>query len=179
MEKFQVTSVKWKTLLLLFACLGFVTFGAILLYHGIMEWPNEIFAIIFGFITVAFFGAAFPLGVKRLFANTVELEMTKYSLNIQPNSEKGFSIPWENISQFEKISISGAKLILIHVKDPHLWIKRQNNPIKRKLMQFNLSKYGTPFNTTSSGMNISNKKLLKKLKEYHIQFLKVNKTKKD
>lgn len=179
MEKFQVTSVKWKNLLLLLACLGFVTFGVIILYHGITEWPNEPFAIIFGFITVAFFGAAFPLGLKRLFTKAIEFELTKHSLNIQPNSNEAFSIPWQSISQFENISISGAKIILIHVKDPHEWIERQNNPIKRKLMKFNLSEYETPFNITSSGMNISNKKLLKKLREYHSQFLNLNQTNKD
>ncbi len=170
MEKFQVTSVKWKTLLLLLACLGFVTAGAGLIYQGVVKWPNELFALILGLVTLAFFGAAFPLGVKRLFSNVIELELSKSGLSIHPNSDKGFIIPWGKISHFEEIHVSGAKIILIHVKDAQQWIDKQNNPIKRKLMQFNLSSYRTPFNTTTSGMNISNKKLIKKLNKYHRQF---------
>ncbi len=166
MDTFQVTSVKWKTLLLLIACIGFVAFGATMLYHGITEWPNEIFAILLGLVTVLFFGAAFPLGIKRLFSNVIELELTKYALKIQANTANGFAIPWKNISHFSEIKISGAKIILIHVENPQHWINRQINPIKRKLMQFNYANYGTPFNTTSSGMNISHKKLLNKLISY-------------
>lgn len=167
MNHLQVKRVKWKTLLLLLLCIGFVVLGAKILSLGIANWPNELFAFGLGLISVLFFGAAFLFGFKSLFSDRIELELTKSCLKIQPDTQKEITIQWDDITQFGVLNISGTKIILIYVRDPQNWIDRETNPIKRKLMQFNLSQYGSPFNFTSSGMNISHQNLLSQLISFH------------
>ena len=155
-----------KTFLLILAALGFVTFGVVLFYQGLKNSPIDIFAIGLGLISALFFGAAIPLGIKRLFNTVIELELTKDYLRVRPDSNQGFNIPWNQILEFKEVRIRGAKIILIFVTNPDRWINRELNPIKKKLMQFSYDNYGTPFNITASGMNVSHKKLFQKLNIY-------------
>jgi len=169
MEKVQIKSSRWKVVLLLLAALGFVFFGAFMMKEGLTNNPKDFGMIVMGLIPTLFFGVAIPLGVKRLMKQVVELELTETHLSIQPDTRQNFQIPWSEILEIESKKINRAKLILIHVKDPKEWIDKENNPFKKKLLQFNFNQCGTPFNSSTGSMNISHNKLIDVLTQFKKQ----------
>ena len=155
-----------KTFLLILGAIGFVLVGIWI----IRDIDSDLIEKIFGVVSILFFGAAIPLGIKKLITNEDALQLDNYNLIIEPNSHKRIAIPWNKIIGFEEIRIEGVKFITIKVSNPQVWINGESNPAKRKLMQFNYSTSQTPFNITSSGLNISHKELFKLLNEFHKEY---------
>ena len=163
MENIQVKATRWKTLLLLFAAFGFVVAGIWMLLYPEMGMFNRGV----GLVGVIFFGAAIPIGIKKLIINQVELELSEVNLIIKPESNNTIPLPWSEIKGFDILKIKGTKIIIIKVLNPKDYIDRETNPIRKALMKFNNSNYGSPFNFTGSGMNISTNKLLIELNRFH------------
>lgn len=46
------------------------------------------------------------------------------------------------------------------------WLEKETNRIKKKLMKFNMNKFGSPFNIAASGLDISADELNEKLNNY-------------
>ena len=161
MEKIEIGRSRIKTFFLLLGTVGFIIGGV-----WIIASDTNILEKIVGGIGILFFGAAIPIGIKKLITNETAIELSKKCLIIEPQSNKKYALPWDKITRFDEISIKGAKIILINVSNPEDWINRETNTIKRKMMQFNLNNYGTPFNITSSGLKVSHKKLLKMLNDF-------------
>ena len=162
MEKVEIGRSRIKTFFLLLGAVGFVIGGIWMT----MASDTNLFEKIVGGISVLFFGAGIPIGIKKFITNESALELSKRCLIIEPRSNKKYVLPWEKITGFEEIRIKGAKIILIKVSNPKDWINQETNTIKRKMMQFNFNSYGTPFNITSSGLKISHKKLLELLNDF-------------
>lgn len=152
---------RFKTFLLLLGAIGFVLAGIWM----IRTEDADMFTKIIGGVSALFFGAAIPIGIKKLITNEAALEFNEQHLTIEPQSNKKIVLVWSEIEAFEVVSIKGTKIIIIVVKNPQDWINKETNPIKKKLMQFNFNHYQTPFNIAASGLNISHKKLLKLLNE--------------
>jgi len=163
MENIKIGRSRIMTFLLILGAIGFVIGGVWILKDS----DTDLFEKIIGGISILFFGAAIPLGIRKLITNEDAVEFNNYNLIIEPNSNKRIVIPWNKILGFDEIRIKGAKIITIKVSNPQEWINGEPNSIKRKLMQFNNRNYKTPFNITSSGLNISHKKLFELLIDYH------------
>lgn len=163
MEKVIVGRSLGKTFLLILGAMGFVALGV----WTIAGNGFDLFEKIVGGIGILFFGAAIPIGVKKLINNENALELNHGNLIIEPDSNKRLVIPWEKIVGFGEVRIEGVKFITINVSKPEEWMNREQNAVKKKLMQFNNLKYQTPFNIGSGGLNISHKKLLGLLIEFH------------
>ncbi len=162
MEKLEIERSRFKTFFLILGAIVFVIAGIFMIKSS----DTDLFEKIMGGIGILFFGAAIPIGIKKLITNENALVLSKRCLIIEPNSNKKHVLPWDKIIGFEEIRIKGAKIINIKVSNPHEWVNREPNPIKRKMMQFNLNNYGTPFNITSTGLNVSHKKLLENLNSF-------------
>lgn len=163
MENLKLGRSRMKTFLLLLGAIGFVLGGLWMLQSP----DTDLFEKIAGVVGVLFFGAAIPIGIKKLYTNEMALELSKDYLIIEPSSSNKYVLPWRHISGFEVIKIKGTKIITIKVDHPQDWINKESSLIKRKLMQFNLSNYGTPFNISASGLEISHHKLLELLNRFH------------
>lgn len=163
MEKVEIGRSRLKTFFLILGAIGFVLGGI-----WMIKAPDtDLFEKIIGGISILFFGAATPLGIKKLITNDVALELSETCLIIEPKSTKKYVLPWGEILGFDEISINGTKIITIRVSNPQDWINRETNSIKRKMMQFNFNNYRTPFNITSTGLNVSHGKLLEILHDFH------------
>jgi len=84
-------------------------------------------------------------------------------------------IPWADILDIRETTAQGSfsakeKFIIIMVKNPDYYISKQKNAIRRKLMELNARKSGSPLYITTNGLKIRHaelKELLQqKLKEY-------------
>lgn len=162
MQKVIVGRSRIKTFLLLLGAIAFVLIGIWMITTS----GTDVLEKVIGGISILFFGAAIPIGIKKLITNEPALELSENHLIIEPQSNKKFVLPWNIILEFDVINIKSTKIITIKVSNPKDWIDKETNPIKRKLMQFNLNSYGTPFNIASSGLDISHKKLMELLDNF-------------
>lgn len=85
------------------------------------------------------------------------LIIDKRGLYLNPN--KNEILEWKNIEGFKEISMYGTKIIIIKVNNGNEMIEKETSELRKKLMQFNLNNYGSPYNISTSTMNIKSNKL--------------------
>ncbi len=171
MERIEIYTSKKKSFLLLIISIVFVLIGVWLLLESNklsnLKAINPIYVHILGFITsVLFFGIGVYFSVKRLLKSELALTIDPIGLNINPKKSLTDFIKWEEILGFEEIKINSVKIVVIRVKNPESWLKKETNTIRKKLMQFNIYSYNSPFNISSSGLDINSNKLNEKLNSY-------------
>lgn len=127
---------------------------------------NPIFIKGIGVISILFFGFGIFVGIKRLIKSELALIVDSRGLNVNPKKSLSEYIEWKDILGFREIKIQSARIIIIGVKNPDHWIETETNLIRRKLMQFNLNNYDSPFNIAVAGLDISYKELNDKLNSY-------------
>ena len=165
-QPFEIAESRRKIFFLLICGLGFVAAGIWMM----LRYKESIGLAIFGLITTGFFGAAFPLGVKKLESPEVKYKLTKKSLQINYAKHLKLFVDWKDISSFQKARVEDKKSILIKVKEPEELIEQESNQFKKKLMQSYYSEIGSPFFVSAKDMNISHNAFLMKLKEYHTKY---------
>ncbi len=163
MDKIEIGRSRFKTFLLILGAVGFVVAGILMIRTS----EIDMFEKFIGGIGILFFGAAIPLGIKKLITNEVALEISRNNLILEPNSNKKYVLVWNEILGFDVVKIKGAKIIIIEMNNPQKWINKESNLVKKKMMQYNYNNYGTPFNITAAGLSVSHSKLLSSLRDYH------------
>ena len=87
-------------------------------------------------------------------------------LNVYPKESLTEFIKWDEIKGFEEIKIQSTKILIILVKDPYYWLEKETSPIRKKIMEFNINNYNSPFNVSATGLAISSRDLMQKLSSY-------------
>ena len=170
MNRVEIYTSKKKSVLLLLCSLAFVALGVWLfvdaeyLVSGRNQHPVIVRAI--GFASVLFFGLGIVISIKRLIKSEVALTMDVVGLNINPKKAANQFIKWNDILGFEEVKIHSTRIVIIIVKNPENWIDLETNLVRKKLMQFNVNNYGSPFNLSAVGLDISFKALCELLNEY-------------
>ena len=79
-------------------------------------------------------------------------------------------IKWDDIVSIKRIEVMSTKFLLIGVKNPERYVDNETNKIKKRFLQVNLKKYGTPITISSTTLEYDFEKLEKVLlnayKEY-------------
>jgi hypothetical protein len=119
-----------------------------------------------GVISILFFGFGIFVGIKRLIKSELALIIDAKGLNVNPKKSLNEYIEWKDILGFREIKIQSTRILIIGVKNPDHWIEKETSSIRRKLMQFNLNNYDSPFNIAAAGLDISYKELNDKLNSY-------------
>jgi hypothetical protein len=164
MEKIEIYSSKKKAFLLLLASLAFVSAGTYMFMNAenfTSRSPLQIKGI--GIISVLFFGLGIYVSIKQLIKNQLVLIIDSIGINVNP--KKTEVIQWENIKGFSETKIQNTSIVIIDVSNPNYWIEKESNGIRKKLMQFNVNSYGSPFNLSVNSMQISYDELMKTLNE--------------
>lgn len=162
MEALKIGRSRIKTFLLILCAISFVAIGVWMTVSS----DTDLYEKGMGVLCIFFFGAAIPLGIKKLVTNEIALLFTDESLSIEPYSSSKSVLPWNEIEGIEEVKIKGAKIILIKMRDPKYWIDMETKPMRKKMMQFNFNRFKTPFNITASGINISHIDLVQTLSTY-------------
>ena len=71
----------------------------------------------------------------------------------------------KNIKGFSELKIQSQKLVIIDVDNSEYWIENEENGIRKRLMKFNVSNYGSPFNLSANSMQMNYAELMKTLNE--------------
>jgi hypothetical protein len=170
MERIEIYSSKKKSLLLLIGSIAFVVLGFWLLLEAdnLTGWRarNPIFTRGIGIASILFFGLGVFIGIKRLIKSEIALIIDSKGLNVNPKKSLTEYINWSDINGFEEIKIQSTKIVIIRIKNPKYWLDKETSGFRRKLMQFNISNYNSPFNIAASGLDISSDKLIETLNSY-------------
>jgi|SRR5699024_5626209 len=170
MERIEIYSSKKKSLLLLLGSIAFVALGVWLLSEAdnLTGWraKNPIFTRGIGIASILFFGLGIFIGIKRLIKSEIALIIDANGLNVNPKKSLSEFIKWTDIKGFEEIKIHSTRIVIIRVKDPEYWINRESIGFRRKLMQYNINNYNSPFNIASAGLDISSDRLIETLNNY-------------
>lgn len=170
MESIEIFSSKKKSFLLLIGSLIFVGLGiwfvleANSLSDSLRKSPLLIRGI--GVISILFFGLGIYAGIKGLIATRLILIISPKGLNVDPSKSKNDFIGWNEILGFDEINIHGTKIMIINVEKPTSWVEKEENPLRKQLMKYNIENYSSPFNISANGLNISHAQLKEKLNLY-------------
>ncbi len=119
-----------------------------------------------------FFLSRFFLGIKRLIKSEIALIIDTKGLNVNPKKSLTEYIKWSEINSFEEIKIQSTRIVIIGVKNPEYWLDKETSGFRRKLMQFNINNYNSPFNIASAGLDISPERLIETLNKYFDRYKK-------
>lgn len=170
MNRIEIYTSKKKSILLLIGSIIFVILGIwmIMNAYNFTGWKarNPFFTQAIGVISILFFGFGIFVGISRLIKSELALIIDSKGLNINPKKSLTEYIEWKDILGFREIKIQSTRILIIGVKNPEHWIGKESSSIRRKLMQFNLNNYDSPFNIAASGLDISYEELNDKLNSY-------------
>ena len=171
MERIEIYSSKKKSLMLLIGSMAFVVLGFWLLIEADNltggRARSPIFTRGIGIASILFFGLGIFIGIKRLVKSEITLIIDSIGLNVNPKKSLTEFIKWNDINGFEEIKIQSSRIVIIGVKNPEYWLEKETSGFRRKLMQFNISNYSSPFNIAASGLDISSEKLIETLNNYY------------
>ena len=170
MERIEIYSSKMKSLLLLIGSIAFVAIGIWLLLEedNLTGWRarNSIFTRGIGIASIIFFGFGIFVGVKRLIKLEIAVIIDSKGLNVNPKKSLTEFLKWSDINGFEEIKIQSTRIIIIGVENAEYWLNKETSGFRRKLMQFNINNYNSPFNIASARLDISSDKLIETLNKY-------------
>ncbi|RZK38618.1 MAG: hypothetical protein EOO90_21665 [Pedobacter sp.] len=170
MERIEIYSSKRKSLLLLIGSIAFVALGVWLILDAdnLTGWRarSPIFTRGIGVASILFFGFGIFVGIKRLIKSEVALIIDTKGLNVNPKKSLTEFIKWTDINGFEEIKIQSTRIVIIGIKNPKYWLDKETSGFRRKLMQFNINNYNSPFNIASAGLDISSDALIDTLNNY-------------
>ncbi len=170
MERVEIYTSKKKSILLLLGSIAFVALGVWLILEAdnLTGWRarNPILTRGIGITSILFFGLGIFVSIKRLIKSEIALIISTEGLNVNPKKSLTEFIKWSDILGFEEIKIQSTRIVIIGVKNPEYWLEQEKSSFRRKLMQFNISNYNSPFNIASAGLEISSNELNEALNKY-------------
>ncbi len=174
MERIEIYSSKKKSLLILIGSITFVALGIWLLLEAdnLTGWRarNPILTRGIGIASILFFGLGIFIGIKRLIKSEIALIIDPKGLNVNPKRSLTEYLLWTDISGIEEIKIHSTRIVIIGVNNPDYWLDKETSGFRRKLMQFNINNYNSPFNIAASGLEISSDRLIKTLNNYYDRY---------
>jgi hypothetical protein len=130
-----------------------------------IKYSAAILGLAMGFAGIIFFS-------KKLRDNNPVMELTDAGVTDYSSAVAAGFIPWSDIKKIEKVSVSGQKFLRIDVFNPQEYIDRQQHSYKRKLMQANWKRYGSPIFFSPLIMQITLPELIQELNSRFNSFSK-------
>jgi hypothetical protein len=106
-----------------------------------------------GILGTLFFGFALAFGVKKLFDKKPGLIIDENGITDNSNASSIGLIKWSDITEVKTEQVVSTKFFLVYVKNPNEYIAKPKSRIKRKLLQANMTRYGTPLSITSNTLS--------------------------
>ncbi len=170
MERIEIYTNKKKAILTVLGSSAFVALGIWLFINANDIATSHLMTQAIGISCILFFGFGILVGIMRLIKSEIALIIDSKGLNINPKKSSNEFIEWRNIIGFTEIKIQSQRILIIDVTNPDYWMEKETNFIRKKLMQFNLNNYNSPFNLSSSGLDISYAELNEKLNQYFVEY---------
>ena len=174
MNSIHIYTSKKKAILMLIGSIVFVVSGIWLLLEtgNVHGWQrgNPTFNRAIAIVSILFFGFGIFVSIKTLIKSELAIIIDSTGLNLNLKNPLTEVIKWSDILGFEEIRIRSTRIVIIGVKNPEHWLDKEPNIIRKKLMQFNINNFNTPFNIAAAGLDISSDELIEKLNEYFNEY---------
>ena len=118
-----------------------------------------------GLLSVLFFGFGMYVATKRIIRTELALVVDTEGIHMYPKKANNKLINWESIIGFSEIKINGQKILIIRVSNPEYWLLKESNVINKKMMQYNLTNYGSPLSISTGSLAISQEDLMSVLED--------------
>lgn len=155
----EIPLSKNKMVVSLLGTICFVGFGFWFLINpskinkSIFGHPILIFVV--GLVSILFFGLVAITIIKKFSNNKVGLIINQEGIIDNSSGVSAGIVLWIDIDEIKTAQVMNQKFLMIIVKNPRLYIDRENNIIKRKGMQMNLSSYGSPISISTNSLKIN------------------------
>jgi hypothetical protein len=164
-EQIEIPLSKKKLILSLVGSIAFVAIGLWLIINHQEFGDNPTLVFVVGLASVLFFGLCSVYIARKLPDNKPGLIIDNIALTDNSSAVPAGQILWSDIEDISVIRIHTQKLIKLQVKNPQKYINKQTSWLKRKIMQMNLSMFGTPIIISSVSLQVKFNDLLKILYE--------------
>jgi hypothetical protein len=158
-QRLEIPASKSKIILMLLAALAFVAVGLwfVISPPAISNsfWGDPTKIAIVGYASIIVFGLCAFWLIRKIPDSKPALVIDDTGLVDNSGFVSAGEISWSDIEGISVIEIQRQKLIMVHVKNPKLYIERQTSVFKRKSMELNNKMYGTPISITANGLKIS------------------------
>lgn len=173
-HQIEIKLSKRKLFLLFLGSLVFVALGwGLIIDPTAFRKPTVINMVTIrtvGVASVLLFGLCVIVAVIKLFQTKPGLIIGEAGITDRSSAIPAGFIPWSDITDIYQIEVAKQKLLLIDVKNPSMYISRQTNRLKRKSVEMNYTRYGTPVCISAHALQYSFDELktllTKKLTEY-------------
>ncbi len=127
---------------------------------------NELVKRIFGGFAIMFFGVCLLNLIKFGFFGKRGLLLNNRGIfdNSNPNS-LGW-IEWEDITKIEEVKVVLTSILLVYTNNPQKYIERGKSAAKRKILEINYRKYGTPLSITAGVLNTNTDQLKRQIEDF-------------
>ena len=170
MERIEIYASRKKSFLLLAGSLGFVAGSVWMFLHAEEMHRNPLLIEGIAIMGIFFFGLGILVAIRMLLSKQLILVIDSRGLGVNVRKSDDEYIPWSEIIGFQEIKIRQVRLIVIVVNDPQKWVEKEKNLFRRKVMQVNMTNYGSPFNISATGLDLNHEKLMTELKRYHQKY---------
>lgn len=164
-QQIEIPLSKKKLALMLIGSVVFVTLGFLFVItptsfiSPYCHSATKIF--ISGLASILFFGLCGISIARKITVNKPGLIINNNGLIDNSSGVAAGQILWADIDNISIFKIRRQKLIILHVKNPQIYIDKQTSIFKRKAMTINYKICGTPLSITSNGLKISFDELFK------------------
>lgn len=115
--------------------------------------------IIMGIIGIVFFGIALLYSGRKVANKNLGLFIDDEGVEDNTSAFRFGKIAWEDISEFQKQTISKQEVICIKTDDPQKYLERIDSPVFKKAAERNLSGFGTPLFINTKMLDIDKTEL--------------------
>lgn len=175
MTRREIYSSKTKSFYLLIGSAAFVALGIKLVLDAEMFAGERGIPFVtrgIGIVSILFFGLGVFVGIKRLIRSEIALIVDNEGINLNPRKSLTEFVKWADIRGFDEIKINRTRFVIINVKNPQYWIDRETSAFRKKLMQFNIDRFNSPFNIAAAGLDISSDELINTLNSSFDEYTK-------
>lgn len=167
MQPLEIPLSKKKILLLLIGSLVFVCLSIYLIIVDSIDADARMLpGMRYGWACagIVFFGACAIIVIVKLFNNKAGLIISDAGIDDNSSGVSAGVIEWRDIIRIRKVKVQRTSFLIIDVTNPDKYISRAGG-IKAKLMEMNMSMYGSPLSISTTTLNYDFEQLLEFLNE--------------
>jgi len=161
METIKISLDKTRAVRNLAGAVLFVVLGILFIWKPFWfirsDNPSMIRTI--GYICIAFFGILAAFLAKTVANNKDGFFIDEEGIIDRSSGVSVGRVFWKDIKAVRVEPVSGQHFIMLDVKNPQEYIRRQQNPLKKRTMEMNYQVHKTPVSITSHFLRIEFEKL--------------------
>ncbi|MDQ0592410.1 hypothetical protein QFZ37_000779 [Chryseobacterium ginsenosidimutans] len=131
---------------------------------------NPVFLFFIGLISVLFFGCCTVFIFRKLFDTKPGLIINQNGIIDNSSGLSAELVLWSDIKEIKIITIHNQKLIMVILNNPHDYLNKVTNKLKKKGMEINYKWYDAPISISANSLQTNYKDLhrilLEKMQQY-------------